>query len=182
MKKSVVLVLVLTALVTTQSFAQKWFAGGAVEFAVVKQKVPGGSASAYSFGLDPFVGYRITDKLDVGGTVGIAVVEDTSTTFGFAPFVHYVLFSWDKLDLLAGGEIGFSNTSFDMPGLKDLKTFWIYATGRAQYNVTERVALFTDLALIGYERAWYESDMYTSRFTVLGATTMDLSLGFFIRF
>jgi hypothetical protein len=160
-------------------FAQNWLVGGSADVFFDKGKNGSTTSDDYGFTLSPFVGYRLTEKLDLGARLTFAVEKDYSKTFGIGPRVRYVLLEWGRLQLLVQGDIGFEYTIYDASTTKDRITASIAASPAAQFNLTERVSLYTTIGNAGYWLSWRESDDYTSEFFI--SLTDGIALGFLVR-
>jgi opacity protein-like surface antigen len=195
MKKTVMLSIVLVVLVCAQGFSQSWIVGGEAGLSFGSTKNSGTKTSISGFALSPMVGYVIDDKIDVGGKLILERVEAeidfpwggssgnviTATTFGLAAWGRYYLLSLGSLELRALGEIGFSNTSVDASGQKDIKSFWISAVPNFEYRFTDRVSIYTNIGGVEFTRIWTDGDNSYTDFS-LGLSTDQISLGFFLRF
>jgi long-subunit fatty acid transport protein len=193
MKKVFLLALVLAALASTQAFAQKWYAGGSIGIGFGKEKFGGASSSYHHFSLVPTVGYRLTDKIDVGGTLILETIKGDidaygqsgsgkANLFGIAPFAQYHLFKWGNLELLAVGTITFAVASVDVPGFDDsIKLLILEAAPVVQYNLNEQVSIYSSVGGISFTRWWVDSDLSSNEFNI-GAFSAPLTIGFIVRF
>jgi hypothetical protein len=193
--KMFVLVIVLAALVSAQTFAQNWFAGGEAALGISSIKLGGASSSIPTFVLSPLVGYRFNEKLEIGGKLYIehgewegdlAGVIDVPgvveyTTFGVAPSVWYSLYTWDRLELLVRGSVIFTLTSHDFSGVDDIKELGLVAAPLVRYTLKDWLAVYAEFGEAGITRIWADDD---NSVLWIGADIFSepITLGFVIRF
>ncbi len=165
MKKSLLVIAILTMAVTTTTYAQTskgtWLLGGGGSFSSSKN----GDFKWTQFSLSPDVGYFIMDNLGIGAAVSFSSYkedgEDASSTVSFGPFVrYYFLPLGPKAKLFANGSFGFGSQKFT-----DSESFttWSLAAGPAIF-LNPSVALeFT----VGYNSVKFkDADDPTNTFGV----------------
>jgi hypothetical protein len=182
MKTKIVFFTILSLALAPGLFAQNWLLGGSAEYNFTQRKIMATTADTHSLSLYPFVGYQITEKLDLGASISFELLKqptNTQKTFGIAPRVRYVLLGGDTFQLLAQGEVFFTYSTDDAPGSKDEKQIGVFVAPVGQINLTERVAVYAMPAYAEYAFGWTDSDNYWSGFNFDVFET--LSLGFLIR-
>jgi hypothetical protein len=179
--KAIFCVLILLA-VSPAIFAQSLMLGGSVSYTSTDTTPLNGTTTTTStLTLSPYVGYQLSDNLDVGVSVIFGTTDNgttSTTTFGLGPEVHYALLSWGSLRLLAGGRILYTSTSSETQGGGETtrKTLIIEAFPMALYDLNNRFSVFLELGSIGYKRIWSDpAGSETSTFGINVRTRDELN-------
>jgi len=160
MKKSI---LVIAIILTTTALSQaQYFGGGSLGFNASGGKFDFGDVetdmdSESSFHFNPRGGIMHSDNLWLGLELNLSVSRDkdagdpeiinTSTVFGFAPFVRYYALEMGKFSLFGQGQLGLDfissksesgGTTTNSPNTTRMR---IHAFPGVSYQVSERLAL-----------------------------------------
>lgn len=120
-------IMLITVLTVNYAQAQKYFAGGrlGVDYKDSKytyDKSTTNRPSTSSFDLSPMLGYYLTDNLGAGVKISLGMslrndraeedpTKNTSTDWGFGPFLRYTALSRGDFSILIEGGLGVSGSS-----------------------------------------------------------------------
>ena len=144
-----------------------------------------------NFGVFADIGYRLTDKWDIGveygGALGVKEnhISDTKTNTAnwlFSPYVRYSVIQAGKFELLGKG-------SLILEGSKTYFQTGIQLTPIVAYNLNERIALQANLNFFSFGLSYNKVKDGNARtnFNLRGnsnnvATLGDITLGFIFKF
>lgn len=177
---SVLLASTLSA--TAQVASGNKFANGTLNFSLIN--VGESTQSAFSF--TPSLGYLISDRTALGGSLGILVRpdgEDSDLTISLSPFVRrffpivddqFYFFVDGMLSLSYGNSAATSRGEFSSS--EDAFSVGLSASPGFIYFPAERWSL--DFALTGFELSFFGIGENTATLFNLGVTTFSPSLGF----
>jgi outer membrane protein len=154
------------------SLEAQLFVGGNVGFSASNQKNDNGTTiqktANYSLALNPYAGKFLSEKLAVGlelyfslsGSKNETAVLSSSktSTIGVTPFLRYYAVKWNKFQLFAQGNVGFSVSAFSSKtagvtdeGPKTTRMNLTIYPGIA-YDVSEKISLQTTINIlsVGY--------------------------------
>jgi len=123
----------------------KWLAGGAItyqtgsEFEFAGQTISALGSDVSAFGFAPRVGYAVSDRLVVGGRLGLAFASEEQTVagqtinirgngFAFAPFGRYYLPLGNKAYFFGEAAVNFGSINLSSEG-QDLFSFSLFQVG-----------------------------------------------------
>lgn len=217
MKKKIFILFAFIACMTT-TYAQ-WNVGGSFGFTSTTIDGGGDDESGSSFKIIPDIGYQIDSRLSVGVQVGYShgiaafgslTVSDLKSVlsnavgaysdinnddiklngFTISPYVRYVVWDLDRVNVFFEGYVGYNNiTTDDTPSNNGntgdktkVNAFELGLRPGVAFKISDRIDLLCKMGAIGYMSAKEkESDMSISRFGV-SADTYNLLLGFNFHF
>jgi hypothetical protein len=199
--KFLVLAFGMTALVSVQTFAQNWFAGGSVSYTTNPREEHNLNYDYYSFSATPTVGYQINDSFDVRAVLSFSRSDDKrtypnpvsnyhylSTSYGINAGAGFTLLRWENLSLLGVGLIGYSKSSSETTNGTTKTTtngnsISVSLRPEAQYRLNERVSLTATLGGISYSKNWGDNAQGdTSGWSFFANLSTNLGLGFRVLF
>ena len=192
MKKALFLT-ILSTIITMTASAQIWI-GGELYFKSNKASLGGLEVNSNkSLGIQPEVGYRISDKWAVALKVGFSHADDgvvnlTNQTitgnvnqFSITPFVRYTIYQTNNFSFLLDG--GISYGLIDITGYNKINSFGIAISPALSYDLNHHWALTAHLGRVGYEHLWTEirNDKLKSNsfdFDIFGGLTFGINYRF----
>ena len=174
----------LTAIVAVVSLAAnaQFWAGGSLNAGTSKKTFDGNDLEKVNtIGINPTVGYTLTDNLDVALELSFQHLDsDTSNSnaFGFSPFARYTFVKSGNFKVFADG--GFSYDNKHKSGKEDNTNEWeIFVRPGISYDLTKKVFLTATVGNLNYQFT-KEGDIKTNAFNL--DLDSDISFGVYVRF